>query len=572
MIFDALNIGSSGLRANQKALDVISNNIANVNTPGYSRQESSLVTNTPDKVGDLSFGRGVSLSSVNRVVDPIISQAQLNNGSQLSYWSEVNNGLVSVENVFGSLQSTGLSAALDDFYLSWQQLANNPQDAAQQANVRTKSTTIISNLSNMNQQIVSSQQSADSAIDQVIIDANSTLDSIASLTTQIGRAEAGGGNANDLRDQRDQAVRTLSQFIPVQKVPTTDGSFMLQSTNGDLLSQDGVSAHLGRGTATPGGFAGVVIAESSQSLTGALQTGSIGGLVELRDNKLGTYLQDIDSIASNLIFSTNQVHASGTGLTGSTSLLAEQASDAVLALDDASQVAPFSAQIQSGSFIVHTYDATGAAVPVGGTAIAVTAGVTTMNDVVTSLNAVTGVSASLDATGHLSMTAAAGTTFRLSDDSSNVLAAYEINTFFSGGNSSSIAISSAVQNNAAAINSGQVNTLTSTADVGDNTAATAILALQDQQISIDGTPVASLHERTASLSTLYGSDVAISSQQLGYRSAEADSLEMQRLSVSGVNIDEELIAMIKYQRAYEASAKVITTTNQMLDSLMGLIR
>ncbi len=91
-------------------------------------------------------------------------------------------------------------------------------------------------------------------------------------------------------------------------------------------------------------------------------------------------------------------------------------------------------------------------------------------------------------------------------------------------------------------------------------------------MSVDGTASASLHSRTSTLSTTYGTDVSNADQQDRYRSAEADSLNSQRQAVSGVNIDEELVSMIKFQRAYEAAAKIITTTNQMLDSLMGLIR
>ncbi len=571
MLFDALNIAGSGLKTNQKALDVISHNIANVNTPGYSRQTSSLVTTTPSKVGDFNFGRGVDLANVSRVIDPLINSAQLSNNSEVSFWTEVNTGLVAVQSVFGSLQSTGLSTALDDFYLAWQQLANDPQDAAQRVNVRAKSNMIITNLSNMNQQLTNSQNNADSTIDQVITNANILLDSIASLTTQIRRSEVGANTANDLRDQRDQAVRQIAQLIPVQEVPTADGSFLLQGVNGALLSQDGVSHHLGRGTVAASGYAEVVIVESSQPLTGALATGKIGGLIDLRDNKMGVYQQQIDSIAANLVFNTNQIHASGTGQTGNTSLLAEQVSNAA-AVDDATQAAPFASQIQTGSFNVHTYNAAGLATSAGGTAIAVTAGATTMNDIATSLSAVAGVTATIDATGHLSIAADAGTTFRLSDDTSNVLAAYEINAFFHGSNSASISISNAVQASVSAINTGQVNLATSITDVGNSATATAILALQNQQISVDGTTAASLHERTSTLSTLYGTDVAVSVQQLGYRKAEADSLELQRQSMSGVNVDEELIAMIKFQRAYEASAKIISTTNQMLDSLLGLIR
>ncbi|MDX8406558.1 MAG: flagellar basal body protein, partial [Mariprofundus sp.] len=118
MIFDSLNIAASSLKTQQKAIDVVSNNIANVNTPGYSRQVANVTSVASQQQGGLNFGRGVDITSVTRIVDPLINNALLGNSSQKGYWTTLNNGLNTVENVFGSLQSTGLSAALNDFFLS----------------------------------------------------------------------------------------------------------------------------------------------------------------------------------------------------------------------------------------------------------------------------------------------------------------------------------------------------------------------------------------------------------------------------------------------------------------------
>jgi len=574
MIFDSLNIAASSLKAQQKAIDVVSNNISNVNTPGYSRQVAHVVSARPEKIAGLSLGRGVNVANIQRVIDPIIGQAQLNNGSQLSFWTTVNGGLNSVENVFGSLQSTGLASALDDFFLSWKQLANNPQDNGQRVNVRAKSGTLVDNLSNMQQQLRDVQSNTDSNIDQSLTKANQILNNVASLTIQINRQETGStiGSANDLRDQRDQAVRNLAKLLPVKSVTTGDGSFMLQTVNGDLLAQDGVARQLARGAVAGNGFSNVVIAGTSSSVLNAGQGGELGGMLDLRDNKLSSYIQQIDSISANLIFSVNQVHASSANTAKLSTVIGEQSSSAALALNDPAQTAPFASQIQSGSFKIHVYDAAGLAVVAGGTAITITAGTTSMNNVVTSLNAVAGITASVDATGRLSINAAAGQSFALSADSSNFLAAYEINNFFSGGDTASMRLSSAVQNNANAISIGQADPTTSSIQAGDSSSALAILALQNKALSVDGTASSSLFDRGTSLSTQYGSDVAVSLQQKSYRSVEATSLESQRQAVSGVNVDEELINMIKFQRAYQASAKIITTTNTMLDSLMGLIR
>jgi len=580
MIFGTLNLAATSLKAQQKAIDVVANNIANVNTPGYNRQIANISTLAPEKVGALSFGRGVEVTGVSRIVDPIINSALLSNASRQGFSSTVNTGLVTVENVFGSLQSTGLSAALNDFFLSWQQLANTPQDNGQKTNVRAKSESLVTSLKNMDLQLTAAQTSADSRVTDQITQANALLTDIATISTQIARQENGlqgtAGTANDLRDQRDQMISNLSVLMPVQQVNTQDGSLLLQTVGGDLLLQGGAVMHqLARSGAPAGGFGDVVIAETGQPVKDIGLNGSIGGLIDLRDNKLGSYLQQVDSIAANLAFAVNQLHASANAGSASTTMTSGQTiAAAPVALNDPAQPAAFANQIVSGSFKIHTYDAAGAPVTPGGSTISITAGTTTIDAVITSLNTALGAAgtATLDSTGHLNITAAAGSSFALSDDTSNMLAAFEVNSFFTGSSAATLDLAATVKADPATINTGRADPLTSVITAGGNSAAIAIMQLQNQAVSFDGSINSSLNNRTSAVSTQYGSDVAASQLQQQYLTAEAASLNAQRQAISGVNTDEELVSMIKFQRAYEASAKIITTTNQMMDSLLGLIR
>jgi len=581
MIFPSLSIASSSLQAQQSAIDVVAHNIANANTPGYSRQSAELATLSPEKIQNLTFGRGVELQSVQRIVDPIINDAMVVNSSQTAYWNSLNDGLNAVENVFGSLSSTGLASALDEFFLSWQQMSNNPQDSGQKFNVQAKTTTVINNIVTMSSQLSNAQASADTKINDNLAAANLLLTNIASLNGQITRqenvAQGGTASANDLRDQRDTAIRELAKIVPLQVVNSGENGVLVQSSNGDLLVQDNVARQLGRGPVGANGFGSIIIADTGAELSGTLTNGSIGGLLELRDTKLNNYLTQIDSIAANMIFAVNQIHANGNPGAGLTSITSQEAGNATIPLNDPLQAAPFATQIQDGSFKIHTYDAAGIATPPGGSVINITAATSTMTSLAASINthpdlAAAGLTATVAANGQLTIAAAAGTTFALSDDSSNVLAAYEINNFFHGSNAGTIALSANIQASATNINTGRAVSATSEIQVGDSNTALAILALQNQSITVDGTTSASLHDRTTLISSTYGTDVTISTQQLQYRTAEAYSLNSQREAVSGVSIDDELVTMIKFQRAYEASAKVITTSNTMLDSLLGLIR
>jgi len=581
VIFGALNIAASGLKTQKQAIDVVSHNIANVNTPGYSRQTTQLASLAPEQLGKFDFGRGVNLSTISRSVDNLVNQAMLKNNPQKAYWTEVKTGLNSIESVFGSLQGTGLSAAMNDFFSAAQKMANTPADNAQQTNMRTKSATLSLELSNMSKQLANTQRTTDQKIDQNIISANTILKQIASLNVQISQHESSAqgliGAANDLRDQRDQAVRDLSTLLPVQKVHTADGGLLLQTMGGDLLVQGNHAQQLERGAVASSGFANVVIVGSAIPVAGLDQGGAIGGSIALRDGRLAGYIKDLNSIAVNLSFAMNKVNASGVG---SSRLSQVQSSlgvvNAANPVNDISQNNPFAGQIVNGSFSIHVYDSAGVPLtPTSNAAITITAGTSTMASIATSISnaGLSGVTASVDAvSGKLLINAGtAGNTIGFSNDTSNFLAAYQINSIFQGNSAASLKISDAVQADAGMISTGQI-AANSTINVGDNKAALLMVGLQNKAISIDASASLSLNDRASVLSTKYGNDVSLSKQQETFFKAESDSLSQQRQAFSGVNVDEELVSMIKFQRAYQASAKVIQTSNQMLDSLMGLIR
>jgi len=573
MITGALNTAASSIKAQQQAIDVISHNIANVNTPGYSRQTATLATATPDTQGAFHFGRGVQLQNIQRAVDPFLTRSLNTNSNQLAYSQTLEQGLNGVESVFGSLGTPGLSSSLDDFFQAYQLLANNPQDAAQRNNVRARGIDIATHLNTMRSQLVSAQNSADQGITDRITQVNQQLDQIASLNKQIAGQEGSTGNpANDLRDQRNMAVRKLSTLMPIQTVNESNHAFMVQTTGGDLLVQDGTTRHLARGGTAGGSFSGVVMASSNIAVSGIDSGGEIGALITLRDNRLGSYITQLDSLAANLSFGLNQLHSTGAGLTLPASITSEQATNApASAVDAAGQNIPFASQIVSGSFKVHVYDSTGTPLAAGGTTISITKGSTTVNQVVAALNAVTGISASLDASGHIVMNAGSGS-IGLSGDTSNFLAAYEIGNFFHGNSAANIAISTSVKADANHIAAGAIDATSSLNNPGGNSIALKIIDFQNTALGIDGSTKASVLDRTSNLDVNYATHVQSASQGRVFRDAEAQSLHAQRQALAGVSTDQELINMIKFQRAYEASAKVIQTSNQMLDSLLGLIR
>ncbi|MDQ6977347.1 MAG: flagellar hook-associated protein FlgK, partial [Ghiorsea sp.] len=414
MSFASLNIAASSLRAQQKAIDVLSHNMANVNTPGYSRQSPNIVTASPVSIGNLNLGRGVNLTDIQRSVDPLINNAMRENASQYQFWNTVSSGLTTVESTFGSLDNTGLSAAVDDYFLSWQQLSNNPQDVAQKNNVLNKSVTLTTQLNQMYTQLSNAQQSLDQDVNQQIDAANLKIDAIASLSNQIKSQEASqqgtSSAANDLRDQRDEAIRQLAQIIPIQQVNTQDGNVLIQTKGGDMLTHDGTARHLQRAnTAGSNGFRDIVIAGKNTPIQGLDTGGSLGGLLALRDGNFQGYMDNLDSFAANLAYTTNQIHSSaGGGTRASITQSGQGALNPALALNDPTQGVAFAGQVQAGSFSMHVYDAAGTPLtPTSDFTITLAAGAS-MNDVATAINASgSGVTASVDISGRLSLDAGA---------------------------------------------------------------------------------------------------------------------------------------------------------------------
>ncbi|ATX78618.1 flagellar hook-associated protein 1 FlgK [Mariprofundus aestuarium] len=573
MIVRTLQVASKSLTTQQQAMDTVSQNIANVNTPGYSRQTANLTTSRPDRIGVMNFGNGVELASITRSMDPLVANAQVSNNSLSSFANTMRDGLTSVEATFGSLGAPGLTSTLDAFFTAQQQLTNSPGDPITRTDMVAKANDFTNLTTSMQQQLVSRQQSADVEVGVQVDNVNIVLDKIAELNKQIVRNETGGqvsGAANDLRDQRDLAIMELAAIIPIQRVTTQNGGLMLQTPGGDLLVQDGLVRHLQMGPVAGSSFSQVQFADSGLPATGIESGGKIGGLVTIRDSQLASYIDALDSLAQNIIFSVNQMHAGGTGTTAVTSYTSGLPAANAAAPVSGDAAIPFASKIVNGSFTIHVLDGPPATNP-GGTAINITAGTTSLNQIAADISAVAGVTATVDASGALVINGGANRV-AFSNDSSNFLAAYEINTFFHGGGASDISVDAAIVGDPGRIATATADATTSAVAIMDNSAAMNILALRDQAMNVDGGTPSTLIQRAANMAGQFGLDVATATQESVFRTAQAAALSVQRESVSGVNLDEEMINMMVFQRSYEASAKVIQTANQMLTTLMGILR
>ena len=314
--------------------------------------------------------------------------------------------------------------------------------------------------------------------------------------------------------------------------------------------------------------------------------GKLTTYFSIRDNNCGRYLDELDATAKSLIWEVNRIHSQGAGTKLFDYVQGQQGvQNSTVPLGSAQTVLPDAGKIQAGNVNFYFYDkTTGNYVSSGLLDFdSATAGVQNFDPAVHSLDKVVGainntfptqLSASVQ-DGRLVITSAAGSNlqFALGTDSTGMMAALGMNTFFTGTDASTIAVNSQLHSNVNYIAAGQVNGQQQI-NVGDNANATSIGKLADTNVTISTvwktTTNQTLSQYYASLVTTVGADTRLAKTNSEYHATLTSDLDTQVSSASGVNLDEEMANLIKYQHSYTAAAKLITTADQMLQTLLGL--
>ena len=562
----SLSIGRTALTAYQAALAAVGNNLANAATPGYSRLSARLTAIAGPAFGtEGQLGGGVRMASVKRNVSESL-QARLRTAtSDKESASTEQSSLDRVEGVFNPLGDMNLGTLLGDFFTAWGNLQNNPENIAARGVVINAAGTLTEKIRHDRGELEKLQTDLNTQIVEATREADEIATKIADLNTQIVTAEGGtGGSASALRDQRDQLLGDLSKLFGITVCEQPSGAINVYVGNEPLV-QYGQSFGLKTDTELDSnGLAKTVVRLVQNDGLIRVTGGSVEGLMTTRDSHVAEQLDRLDTLAAALIREVNTIHASGRGLEGFSSLTSQTAVlDPAAALSDTDNGLAFVPK--TGSFFIDVKDATtGATVR---TQIHVDLdGIgtdSTLNSVAADINAnVAGVTATVLADGRLQLTAAAGGTFSFADDTSGFLASMGLNAFLSGTDSADIDVSDLVSANPALVAAARSDS------VGDGSNATAMATLQGQAVSSLG---------GASLNDYYTTTMAnLAVKQSGARSAaEAsgiifDSLTAQRESLSGVNTDEEAIAMVSYQRAYQGAARYLTVVDEMMQTLLAL--
>lgn len=471
-LFGLLSIGAGALLSQQRAISVTGNNIANVNTPGYSRQRLNMETNLPVESPVGLVGFGVQTTTVERVYDRFLGVQVNNESANLGRWEAQRGALERVEVVFDESGGYGLNQALSDFWSSWQDLSMNPSGTTERAVVAANSQSLADTIRQKYADLEQAQADIDAAVKSGVEDINRLTAEIADLNQKITRTEAGGTvNANDYRDSRDLALKQLSEIIGINSFEDADGRVVVSVGSGRVLVESGNNYALATQTALPpatnAGHADIVWPDStgaSVNISSEITSGKMAGWLQSRDTKIEGYKDRLNDLAANLIARVNAKHTAGFDRNG------------VAGVDFFEGAGPeFAANMAVNAVILA--------------------------------------------------------------DPSRIAAA------------------------AAA----PVAPLTT---AGDARNAAAIADLRTDPTTMSG---GTFDDAANTLVSQVGHDVQ---EAKTYQSHQADMLaylDNYRESVSGVNLDEEMVNLVKYQAAYNAAAKMITMGDDMLNTLMNMI-
>jgi flagellar hook-associated protein 1 FlgK len=624
-----IEIGKRGVQAHQQALNVTGHNLTNASTEGYSRQRIEMAAFEPIYLPGLNreetpgqIGQGMAVERIQRIRDQLLDKQIVAQSSAEGYWQARDPYIRMMDQIYLEPGEKSIRSKMDEFWDAWQELSAYPADMAPRTAVLERGKTLIDGIHRRYQALKGLQGMADEDIQLTVARVNELSREIGVLNRDITKVKAQGDNPNDLMDRRDLLVDKLSSLIDVT-VDNRDPDEFMVHTAGLVLVQGkiGRQFNLERNRDTEGaspGYSRIIWQETGEEVR--FRGGSLAALVELRDVTIDDEIRTLDTMTMNFADLVNEIHREGYGINGftgnnffseypfvtnvngnydrdgdgvyDTSYIYRMNGDNVL--DPQAQVGLEGELRLSG--------------PEGGEVTIPYYATDTVRDIVTRINnSGAEVTARLNREGVLSLKATAAApveglplrnpdfVIRHVEDSGHFLEGYAGILGASGpegaydwGRADAVdALRGGAENYALApiahpsgwieVNPSLLRDAGSvasgfgfnghTANPGNGDAAAAIAAIRNTTVMV------------GQLGTFddYFADAAGRIGMLGERTGralETEHLIMKQLrdmrdSISGVNIDEELSNMIKYQHGYAAAARFITTVNSMLDTLIN---
>lgn len=320
-ISHVLSIAKEALLTHQLSIQVASHNIANVDTPGYTRQSLQLETHNATPISAGMLGGGVMGSKILRNYDQFMVQRLASQESNLGSLEAQQESMKLVETVFNEAPGLGINDLMNQFWASWQDLADNPEISATRQAVIQSSQLIIDQLHTMSGELTQAKFDIGVSLDTAIGDVNSIVSQIADLNVEISGAESGAGQANDMRDKRDSLIQDLSKLLDITYFEDKNGAYSVLMADGHTLVEsdqawqvDWENNELIWVNQNSNGV------ETRRAIGGGAELGGkIGGWLEVRGNLVegdpDNFLGRLDAFANSLVREINQQHSQGVGLT-----------------------------------------------------------------------------------------------------------------------------------------------------------------------------------------------------------------------------------------------------------------
>ncbi|MBS1842355.1 MAG: flagellar hook-associated protein FlgK [Acidobacteria bacterium] len=442
------------LQAGLRGLSATSNNIANVNTPGYSRQRPDLEETPPVQIGGLTFGTGVQLKQVVSLRDTILDLRVNQETQQQGQLEGFLGPAQQIQSYFNETNGTGLQTGITAFFNSLSQLSTNPSDLNVRQAVLSAAQNLATSFNQTSVNLSNLRSNVNLSVTQSVAQINTLTTQIAAVNAQVSAAVTAGNNPGPFIDQRQQLLNQLSNLVGISEINAGNGSMTITTSSGAPLVVAGESFQL----ATQTNASGLQdVFSQGNNITAQITGGQLAGQLQVRDQEIPSIQNSLDTLAFNLSSAINTQHKAGFNLNGN----------------------------QGGNLFN----------PLGG----VTGSANQLSVAITDPKL---IAASADGTA------------------------------------------------------------------GDNSNANALLALQNQNIITGQTPL----DFYGNLVFKIGNDVGntLSNQQAGTQ--VLNQIQNLQGGVSNVDINEESANLIRFQNAYEASARVVTVINSLLDATISMVR
>lgn len=617
--FSGIELGKRSLFAQNRGLQTVGHNLSNASVDGYSRQRVELEPTDPLYRPQLNraetpgqIGQGVDIARVERVRDMLLERRIVGQASGEGYWETRDKYILMVEQIYNEPTDVSVRTLMDRFWDSWQELSVFPDQLAARQQVLSRGDALIEGVQLRYQNLEQVRAMLEDDITIAVTDVNQLTREIALLNIEIEKVEAAGDNPNDWLDRRDLLVEQLADYINIT-IDTSDPDEFNVHTTGHQLIQGGVAHTFStEGDITNEGFSRVVWSEGGE--VASFSDGRLAALIELRDVDVRGEIQNLDNMAVNFVDLVNEIHRAGYGLNG------ETGSDFFVEYPFVNNVFGNYDRNGDGAFdSTYLFRMTGAnklnpqqQIGLSGTVtLSAATGLVsidyrstdTIADLVNRINfSSSEVVARLTNDGRLSLkaTPAASTSdpdfvIRYVEDSGQFLVGYagildqpgplgayvwdQVDSVLSlrgdgaeyalaplAHPSGWIGVNDALVAQPAAI-AASTGSVTRTGAPGDGSAALAIASIRNQPVMVG--QIYSFDDYFADTAA----DIGLRGQEaqiaLDTQRAIMKDLRDTRASISGVNIDEELAQMIKFQHGYAAAARFITAIDAMLDTIIN---